>query len=303
MIRSWTLSSLEETNSLQYFSSDRTATALHSKESDAESSSDEEFIDPLQIQVVDKNAEANGSIRNKMRAQQTDETMFRKQVPLEHRKSLHQEAVRRGYPYQAANGTGYSDEGESCPHQGNDRLTRRPRYSNQLERTPVYSENKASAGPQQYQWKSAFRRPVYSYQQANYCYPGRPEHEANARANQLSGKGRLRRLEVSYQLASCSGYSYQQERQNTQRYETVQSRRSMPQWSRHGKGARLPPIQQSTRIQQHSQAQGLVAVRRCGRQEVREEANQGRAKRNGVCYETDDTKKQRMFLRVLEKRF
>ena len=73
--------------------------ALHSKESDAENSSDEEFIDPLQTLIVDKNAEAYGSIRHKMRARETDEkTMYRKQIPLEHQKTSHQQAVRCGNP-------------------------------------------------------------------------------------------------------------------------------------------------------------------------------------------------------------
>ena len=37
----------------------------------------------------------------------------------------HQQVIRRGYPYHAANGAGYSDQETSHPHRGNDRLTRR----------------------------------------------------------------------------------------------------------------------------------------------------------------------------------
>ena len=248
MIRSWTLSSLMESNSSPYFFSGRTATALDSEEGDTESSSDEEFIDPLQAEVVDKNTESYESICDKMRAQETEE----KQMP-------HQQAIRRGYPYQATNATGHSDEGTSYPPQENNRLKRRPRYSYQQERisgysdkkgpqqrrwnsqfrrpenfyqhqgngrvsrprfsdhlarTPGYSENEASAGPQQCQWNSAFRRPVYSYQQANRCCSGCPDHEADARANQLPGNGQVRRPQHSHRLASSLAYSYNQITEN-----------------------------------------------------------------------------------------
>lgn len=77
----------------------------------------------------------------------------------------------------------------------------------------------------------------------------------------------------------------------------------------------LPPIQQGTRItaerSRQSQAsavqrnQVLLYARRCGRQEVCEARNSecSRRRRTGVCKETDTCRKNRTFVRVLEKRF
>ena len=72
---------------------------------------------------------------------------------------------------------------------------------------------------------------------------------------------------------------------------------------RSNRGTRLSLSLQCTGIQGHSRTQNVVAVRRCGRQELCDEANQRPVKRNGVCYATDDTEKQRTFVRVLAKRF
>ena len=64
----------------------------------------------------------------------------------------------------------------------------------------------------------------------------------------------------------------------------------------------LPAVPLSSTVQAYS-AQGSVAIRRCGRQEVGEKKNHYLAKRKEICHETDEIKKQRVFLRVLAKRF
>ena len=46
-----------------------------------------------------------------------------------------------------------------------------------------------------------------------------------------------------------------------------------------------------------------LLVRRTGRQQIYKEGNEPRGRRIGVCYETDETKEHRMFVRVLRKRF
>ena len=59
----------------------------------------------------------------------------------------------------------------------------------------------------------------------------------------------------------------------------------------------LPAVSLSSTVQAYS-AQGSVAIRRCGRQEVGEKKNHYLAKRKEICHETDEIKKQRVFLRV-----
>ena len=321
----------------------------YSKESDVESSSDEDICVLLQALEVDgkeinttQTAKSWRSTLDEMRApEKGGSEKYGKLMPQEH----------RYYTYQ---------------HQGNGRVKS---TGCQLQRTSGDSENEASPGPQQYQRNSAFRRPAYSYQQANRCCSGCSDHEADARAHQLPGNGRVRRVGVSYHLArtprysenkacggpradqlpengrvrrperlqqqtSSSGYSnhganartYHQQQpgsrtyirshqqtsgrgyssqqakvrgysnslandrdqhqvhhrvqdrsvnrsssqitmehymqQNTQTNEMAQPRRRRLEWSH--KGARVPPVQQCTRIQQHWQTQGLKAVRRCG---------------------------------------
>ena len=64
----------------------------------------------------------------------------------------------------------------------------------------------------------------------------------------------------------------------------------------------LPAVSLSSTVRAYS-AQGSVAIRRCGRQEVGEKKNHYLAKRKEICHETDEIKKHRVFLRVLAKRF
>ena len=64
----------------------------------------------------------------------------------------------------------------------------------------------------------------------------------------------------------------------------------------------LPAVPLSSTVQAYC-VQGSVATRRCGRQEVGEKKHHYPAKRKEICHETDEIKKQRVFLRVLAKRF
>lgn len=84
---------------------------------------------------------------------------------------------------------------------------------------------------------------------------------------------------------------------------------------------KLPPIQQSNkgarnmeapqvlprqiRIEDHQNCQALLTMRRSGRQEVLEgrDKRAARRRRIGVCQVTDGTQEQRIFVRVLGKRF
>ena len=64
----------------------------------------------------------------------------------------------------------------------------------------------------------------------------------------------------------------------------------------------LPAVPLSSTVQAYC-VQGSVATRRCGRQEVGEKKHHYPAKRKEICHETDEIKKQRVYLRVLAKRF
>ena len=108
----------------------------------------------------------------------------------------------------------------------------------------------------------------------------------------------------SYLQANAYGYSYNHQPAK-QRLETPTRSRQQNQvltmeWN--SKGAILPAVPHSSTIQT-CWIQDSVAVRRCDRQEVGEKKHLYLAKRKEIFHATDERRKQRIFLRVLHKRF
>ena len=108
----------------------------------------------------------------------------------------------------------------------------------------------------------------------------------------------------SYLQANAYGYSYNHQPAK-QGLETPTRSRQQNQvltmeWN--SKGAILQAVPHSSTIQT-CWVQGSVAVRRCGQQEVGEKKHLYLATRKEIFHATDEGQKQRIFLRVLHKRF
>ena len=108
----------------------------------------------------------------------------------------------------------------------------------------------------------------------------------------------------SYLQVNAYGYSYNHQPAK-QGLETPFRSRQQNQvltveWN--SKGAILPAVPHSSIIQT-CWVQDSVAVRRFGRQEVGEKKHLYLAKRKEIFHATDERRKQRIFLRVLHKRF
>ena len=107
-----------------------------------------------------------------------------------------------------------------------------------------------------------------------------------------------------YLQANAYGYSYNHQPAK-QGLETPTRSRQQNQvltmeWN--SKDAILPAVPHSSTIQT-CWIQDSVAVRRCGRQEVGEKKHLYLAKRKEIFHATEERRKQRIFLRVLAKRF
>ena len=214
----------------------------------------------------------------------------------------------RSDPYQQEEySTQTANISAACDHDGNSRATRRQGFSYQQINIQRYPYQKTS-------------RPLYSYQQEEYS-----TQTDNISACDHQGISRVtRRPGVSYLQGNAGGYSYNLAYPD--RHHHVQDRAvnrtnrqtsKMVLYTRERRTQRYdmspprvnqseqPPIQRYSRIQQTDpHVQRIREVRRrCGRQELCEEVNQRPVKRNGVCPETDVTQKQRIFVRVLAKRF
>lgn len=230
----------------------------------------------------------------------------------------YQERNNPGYSYQQKNrprSDPYQDGGYSiqianisaCDHHGISRATRRPGFSYQQTNSQRYPYQKTTRPPYSNQ------REEYSTQTANISTC---DHEGISWAARRPGFSYLQGNAggYSYNLAYPDRHNYVQDRtvnrtnrqtsrmvlyvreSRTQRYDMSPPRVNQSE---------QPPIQRYSRIQQtDSDVRPIRKVRRrCGRQEVCEEVNQRPVKRNGVCPETDVTQKQRIFVRVLAKRF
>ena len=108
----------------------------------------------------------------------------------------------------------------------------------------------------------------------------------------------------SYLQANADGYSYNHQPAKQGLEIPFRSRQQNQvltvEWN--SKGAILPAVPHSSTIQT-CWVQDSVAVRRCGRQEVGEKKHLYLAKRKEIFHATDERRKQRIFLRVLQKRF
>ena len=108
----------------------------------------------------------------------------------------------------------------------------------------------------------------------------------------------------SYLQANAYGYSYNHQPAKQGLEIPFRSRQQNQvltvEWN--SKGAILPAVPHSSTIQT-CWIQDSVAVRRCGRQEVGEKKHLYLAKRKEIFHATEERRKQRIFLRVLAKRF
>ena len=108
----------------------------------------------------------------------------------------------------------------------------------------------------------------------------------------------------SYLQANAYGYSYNHQPAKQGLEIPFRSRQQNQvltvEWN--SKGAILPAVPHSSTIQT-CWVQDSVAVRRCGQQEVGEKKHLYLAKRKEIFHATDERRKQRIFLRVLQKRF
>ena len=174
---------------------------------------------------------------------------------------------------------------------------RRPRIPNPLARPLRCFDQEANSLSHQHQRKPWTSRSLhqqtsslkdsYLLQQNKPIRPAKPRCSGN-----------------SYLQANAYGYSYNHQPAK-QGLETPFRSRQQNQvltmeWN--SKGAILPAVPHSSTIQT-CWVQGSVAVRRCGRQEVAEKKHLYLAKRKEIFHATDERRKQRIFLRVLQKRF
>ena len=177
---------------------------------------------------------------------------------------------------------------------------RRPRILNLLAR-PLrcfdQETNSLSHQPQRKPWTS---RSLHLQQASNL----KDSVEVKNKRGYLLQQNKPRCSGNSYLQANAYGYSYNPQ-PGKQGLETPTRSRQQNQvltmeWN--SKSAILPAVPHSSTIQT-CWAQGSVAVRRCGRQEVVEKKHLYLAKRKEIFHATDEGQKQRIFLRVLHKRF
>ena len=174
---------------------------------------------------------------------------------------------------------------------------RRPRIPNPLARPLRCFDQEANSLFHQHQRKPWTSRSLhqqtsslkdsYLLQQNKPIRPAKPRCSGN-----------------SYLQANAYGYSYNHQPAK-QGLETPTRSRQQNQvltmeWN--SKGAILPAVPHSSTIQT-CWVQDSVAVRRFGRQEVGEKKHLYLAKRKEIFHATDERQKQRIFLRVLAKRF
>ena len=174
---------------------------------------------------------------------------------------------------------------------------RRPRIPNPLARPLRCFDQEANSLSHQHQRKPWTSRSLhqqtsslkdsYLLQQNKPIRPAKPRCSGN-----------------SYLQANAYGYSYNHQPAK-QGLETPFRSRQQNQvltveWN--SKGAILPAVPHSSTIQT-CWVQDSVAVRRCGQQEVGEKKHLYLAKRKEIFHATDERRKQRIFLRVLQKRF
>ena len=174
---------------------------------------------------------------------------------------------------------------------------RRPRIPNPLARPLRCFDQEANSLSHQHQRKPWTSRSLhqqtsslkdsYLLQQNKPIRPAKPRCSGN-----------------SYLQVNAYGYSYNHQPAK-QGLETPFRSRQQNQvltveWN--SKGAILPAVPHSSIIQT-CWVQDSVAVRRFGRQEVGEKKHLYLAKRKEIFHATDERRKQRIFLRVLHKRF
>ena len=174
---------------------------------------------------------------------------------------------------------------------------RRPRIPNPLARALRCFDQEANSLSHQHQRKPWTSRSLHqqtsSLKDSYLLQQNKPIRPAKPRC-----------LGNSYLQANAYGYSYNHQPAK-QGLETPFRSRQQNQvltmeWN--SKGAILPAVPHSSTIQT-CWVQGSVAVRRCGRQEVAEKKHLYLAKRKEIFHATDERQKQRIFLRVLAKRF
>ena len=195
---------------------------------------------------------------------------------------------------------------------------------------PEYFCEEASAAADQYQADGGMRRPripnplarplrcfdqeanSLSHQHQRKPWTSRSLHQQTSslkdsyllQQNKPIRPAKPRCLGNSYLQANAYGYSYNHQPAK-QGLETPFRSRQQNQvltveWN--SKGAILPAVPHSSTIQT-CWVQDSVAVRRCGRQEVGKKKHLYLAKRKEIFHATDERRKQRIFLRVLHKRF
>ena len=174
---------------------------------------------------------------------------------------------------------------------------RRPRIPNPLARPLRCFDQEANSLSHQHQRKPWTSRSLHqqtsSLKDSYLLQQNKPVRPAKPRC-----------LGNSYLQANAYGYSYNHQPAK-QGLETPFRSRQQNQvltvkWN--SKGAILPAVPHSSTIQT-CWVQDSVAVRRCGRQEVGENKHLYLAKRKEIFHATDERRKQRIFLRVLHKRF
>ena len=174
---------------------------------------------------------------------------------------------------------------------------RRPRIPNPLARPLRCFDQEANSLSHQHQRKPWTSRSLhqqtsslkdsYLLQQNKPIRPAKPRCSGN-----------------SYLQANAYGYSYNHQPAKQGLEIPFRSRQQNQvltvEWN--SKGAILPAVPHSSTIQT-CWVQDSVAVRRCGQQEVGEKKHLYLAKRKEIFHATEERRKQRIFLRVLAKRF
>ena len=150
---------------------------------------------------------------------------------------------------------------------------------------------------------------VYSHQLTDT--PDRFRHDAHPNStgypqNQVQHRREKRTSSQTTRVFICMQQCIEHSEMgpSPQRKMERNNRESTPPTLQHFKRSLVPTVSphQMNTIQEN-QSSPLLSVRRAGRQEVCKERNERGRRRIGVCRETDNTRQDRIFVRVLGKRF
>lgn len=175
------------------------------------------------------------------------------------------------------------------------------------ERQDYLHEPSVSQGSLQGQFRA--NSPGYSHQLTDT--PDRFRHHAHPNStgypqNQVQYRGEKRTSSQTTRVFICMQQSIEHSEmgpspQRKMERNNRESTRPTLQHSKRNLVATVAPRQMNAI--QENQSPPLLFVRRAGRQEVCPERNERGRRRIGVCRETDNTRQDRVFVRVLGKRF